>query len=86
MAQPFIVVGDKLSHGGSVVTGSGETDIDGKPVSRIGDKAVCVVHGATTIVSGDATVIVDGNPVARHGDRTDCGATLIASQATTGIG
>ena len=56
MSRPFVVVGDKLSHGGSVVTGSGQTDIGGKPVARIGDKAVCVAHGPTTIVSGDATV------------------------------
>ena len=86
MSRPFVVVGDKLSHGGSVVTGSGQTDIGGKPVARIGDKAVCVAHGPTTIVRGEATVVVDGNPVARDGDRTACGATLIASQGTTGIG
>ncbi|HIE1098838.1 MULTISPECIES: PAAR domain-containing protein [Stenotrophomonas] len=85
MARPFIVVGDKLSHGGSVVAGTGQTDINGKAVARVGDGAVCAVHGATTIVSGDATVLVDGQPVARDGDRTACGATLMASQATTGL-
>lgn len=85
MSRPFVVVGDKLSHGGTVVSGAAETDIGGKPVARIGDKAVCAAHGPTTIVSGDATVIIDGNRVARDGDRTGCGATLIASQATTGI-
>ncbi|KAB7769656.1 PAAR domain-containing protein [Xanthomonas maliensis] len=86
MSRPFIVVGDKLDHGGSVVAGSGETDINGKPVARIGDKVVCRRHGNTTIVSGDATVVIDGNPVARHGDKTACGGTLISSQGATGIG
>ena len=86
MARPFIVVGDKLSHGGSVVSGSAQTDVNGKPVSRIGDRAVCAVHGATSIISGDATVVIDGQPVARDGDRTACGATLLATQSSTGLG
>ena len=85
MARPFIVVGDKLSHDGSVVAGTGQTDINGKAVARVGDRAACAMHGSTTIVSGDATVIIDGQPVARDGDRTACGATLVASQAVTGL-
>lgn len=83
MSRPFIVVGDRLDHGGSVVTGSGETDVDGKAVARVGDRAICSKHGQTTIVSGDSRVLIDGNPVARHGDKTACGATLISSQNLT---
>jgi len=83
MTRPFIVVGDKLSHGGSVIAGTGQTDINGKAVARVGDRATCAIHGSTTIVSRDATVIIDGQPVARDGDRTACGATLVASQAMT---
>ncbi|KAF1016768.1 MAG: putative deoxyribonuclease RhsB [Stenotrophomonas maltophilia] len=86
MARPFIVVGDKLSHGGSVLAGSSQTNISGKQVARVGRRAVCAAHGPTTIVSGDATVVVDDQPVARDGDRTACGATLVATQATTGLG
>ena len=44
-----------------------------------------MMDGTTTIVSGDATVMIDGQPVARDGDRTGCGATLVASQAATGL-
>lgn len=86
MSRPFIVVGDPLDHGGRVVSGSGQTDVAGKPVARVGDKVVCSRHGTTEIVSGDATVIVDGQPVARHGDKTACGGTLVSSQSNTGIG
>lgn len=86
MARPFIVVGDALSHGGNVVSGTTQTDISGKQVARIGDRAVCKAHGPTTIVTGDATVLVDGQAVAREGDLTACGATLLSSQATTGLG
>ena len=81
MSRPFIVVGDSLDHGGSVVGGSSETDVDGKAVARVGDRAICSKHGQTTIVSGDSGVVIDGSPVARHGDKTACGATLLSSQS-----
>lgn len=86
MAKPFIVLGDKTSHGGTVIAGSPSTDSGGKPIARVGDKATCPCKGhggVTPIVSGDATCLLDGRPAARHGDRTACGATLIASQSAT---
>ena len=86
MSKPFIVVGDKIDHGGAVVASTATTDISGQPVARITDKVSCSQHGDTVIVSGDPTVIIDGQPVARHGDKTACGATLIASQTQTFIG
>jgi len=85
MSRPFILVGDRLDHGGSVVSGSPQTDVDGKPVARIGDRVVCSRHGPTTIVSGDTTVVIDGSPVARHGDKTACGGTLLAGQSSAGF-
>jgi len=79
------VLGDALSHGGSVTSASPETDVAGRKVARIGDSCVCSVHGSTVIVTGDPTLVVDGQPVARQGDTTACGASLISSQATAGI-
>ncbi|MEZ0469766.1 PAAR domain-containing protein [Luteimonas salinilitoris] len=83
MSRPIIVVGDQIDHGGTVVSGSTATDIQGKPVARIGDRVTCQRHGPTTIAAGDPTMIVDGQPVARQGDKTACGATLISTQVTT---
>jgi uncharacterized Zn-binding protein involved in type VI secretion len=83
MSRPFIVVGDKTDHGGTVVAGSPATTIDGKPIARIGDPVTCPRrgHGGTTVIaSGDPSCIVDGQPAARHGDKTACGATLLSSQ------
>lgn len=84
MGRPFILVGDKTSHGGVVVQGSPQSTVDGIPIARVGDKVTCPKrgHGGTTvIVSGDPTCIIDGQPAARHGDTTACGATLLSSQA-----
>lgn len=86
MSRPFIVVGDKTSHGGTVIEGAPTTDTNGVRIARVGDKVTCPKrgHGGTTvIVSGDPTCLIDGQPAARHGDMTACGATLIAGQAIT---
>ncbi len=76
-----VVVGDKTSGGGTVVSGSADTDINGKAVARVGDKVVCSSHGGTfSIVSGDESLIIDGQAVARNGDKVSCGCTLIAGR------
>ncbi|WP_341313469.1 PAAR domain-containing protein [Paraburkholderia sp. IMGN_8] len=84
MNRPFICLGDKHSHGGRVVTGASQSDINGKAIARVGDRAVCNVHGSVVIVSGDANVTFDGAAAAREGDKLSCGAVLIAEQQATG--
>lgn len=80
MSKAWIVLGDPTSSGGSVVTGSPFTDIDGMPVARIGDQATCPQHkGAFPIVDGDFTMIVDGEPVALHGSSLACGCKVLSA-------
>lgn len=86
MSRAFIVLGDKTSHGGVVISASESTDSNGKGIARVGDKVTCPKKGhgsVTTIAGGDPTAIIDGRPAARHGDLTACGATLIAGQSMT---
>ncbi|MFT4256754.1 MAG: PAAR domain-containing protein [Pseudoxanthomonas sp.] len=85
MSRPFIVLGDALSHGGSVTSASLPSDIGGRPIARVGDACVCSVHGPTTISTGDPTLIIDGQAVARQGDTTACGAALVPSQTVVGV-
>lgn len=86
MARLIVVPGDATSSGGSVITGSGFTDIGGRPVARVGDKATCPLHkGVFPIVSGDLSLIIDGQPVARNGDRLACGCSLIAGVQQTAV-
>ena len=81
MARNWIVIGDPTSSGGSVVTGSPFTDIDGTPVARVTDQATCPRHkGAYPIVDGDSTLIVDGQPVALHGSSLACGCKVLSAQ------
>ncbi len=82
MGKPFIVIGDKTSHGGVVIEGAPTTDSGGIRIARVGDKVTCPErgHGGTTVIAtGDPTCIIEGKAAARHGDTTACGATLIAS-------
>ncbi|QEM84052.2 PAAR domain-containing protein [Halomonas binhaiensis] len=85
--KPIILVGDRTSHGGTVLEGADSTFVNGKQVARVGDKVSCPKdgHSPAVIISGDETTIVDGKPIARHGDKCSCGATLIASVSDTGI-
>lgn len=84
MSKPFIVIGDKTSHGGVVIEGAPTTDTGGLRIARVGDKVSCRRHSGTIVItSGDPTCIIEGQPAARHGDKTSCGATLIASQVVS---
>lgn len=81
MSRPFITVGDKTSHGGTVISGDAGFLLHGKLVARVGDMTVCPkCKGTFPISSGTSDMTSTGQAPAREGDRTACGATLIASQ------
>lgn len=88
MGRPFIVLGDRTSHGGVVVEASQLSLTHNKPIARVGDQVTCPIpgHGTTVIVEGDPTMIIDGKPAARHGDKCACGATLISGQVVSTVG
>lgn len=86
MSKPFIVVGDKSTHGGVVVLGATTVTTHGKLVARVNDMVTCPKCGPTIVATGDSSMMVMGQPVARHGDKTACGATLIAGQSVTTVG
>lgn len=84
MTRPLIFIGDKTSHGGTVVGGSSFTSSHGRMVARVGDAVTCPKCGRDTVVaSGDPSLVIDGQPAARDGDLTTCGAALIAGQSST---
>jgi uncharacterized Zn-binding protein involved in type VI secretion len=77
--MPLIVrKGDTGTHGGQIITGSGNVNAEGKPVARKGDTYDCPAHGPNPIVQGSGTVNANGLPVVRHGDLSGCGAAMIS--------
>lgn len=85
MSRPLIVIGDKTSHGGTVITADLTFDINGKFVARVGDMTVCPKCKGTFPITSGAGDLVDcsGSAYARHMDSTACGAKLISSQINT---
>lgn len=85
MSRPFIVMGDKTSHGGTVISADFTCDINGKNIARVGDMTVCPKCKGTFPITSAPTDVVDGsgNGYARHMDSTACGAKLISGQITT---
>jgi uncharacterized Zn-binding protein involved in type VI secretion len=75
----YIVLGDKTTHGGTVITAQEMMTIDGKPVATVGCKVTCPkCRGTFSIIEGDPNDTLNGQPIAREGDRTECGAQLLA--------
>lgn len=84
MGNPIIVLGDKTSHGGTVITCSPFSGTHGKGWARVGDMVACPrCKGVFPISQGDASLIDKGQAVAYHGCKVACGATLISSQQFT---
>jgi uncharacterized Zn-binding protein involved in type VI secretion len=78
-------MGDKTTHGGTVISADPTCDINGKNVARVGDMTVCPKCKGTFPIKTGASDLVDGagNGYARHMDSTACGAKLISAQITT---
>lgn len=72
------LIGDTSSHGGSIITGSDTTSVQGQPVAREGDLHVCPIqgHGTTSLSSIQSKLIIDGKPAITVGAVAGCGAVI----------
>lgn len=80
-ARPIIRVGDKTTHGGTVLEGFSSYNIDGRAAAGLGHKVDCPkCKGVFPIIEGVPSFAVGDSLVALEGMKTACGAALIASQ------
>ncbi|CAN0626792.1 PAAR repeat-containing protein [Burkholderia multivorans] len=84
MALQIIVVGDRTSHGGRVISGSEAHMVGGKGIARLFDLVDCPQtypdgrpHGINKIIEAHPTFTIGGQRVALHGHHAECGCTLI---------
>jgi len=83
MAGEIIRLGDKTSHGGTVLEGSPTDICMGKPIAYVGHQTHCPkCKGNYPIVEGVLTTTFYGKGVAVAGMKTACGAVLVAGQFT----
>ncbi|MCG8159158.1 PAAR domain-containing protein [Brenneria goodwinii] len=80
----IIRIGDKTTHGGTVLTGSSGVTFGGIAVACVGDRVSCPKHKVTTIIEGDSGSKINGKAIALHGHRCGCGCTLISSLPVAG--
>jgi uncharacterized Zn-binding protein involved in type VI secretion len=78
-------MGDKTTHGGTVISADMTSDISGKYMARVNDMTVCPRCRGTFPITSGANDTKDGagNAYAHDGDLTACGAKLLAGQVTT---
>lgn len=81
MSQGFVLLGDKTTHGGEVISASSTTFVDGKPVALVGDNVSCPIpgHGVNAIVEGCDDWSENGRDMVVNGCRSECGCQVISS-------
>ena len=88
MFQGFVLLGDKTTHGGEVVSASSTTLVNGKPVALVGDEVSCPMlgHGVNAIVEGSAHWDENGRAMVVDGCRSECGCQVLSSAPDCGVG
>lgn len=88
MPKGFVLLGDKTTHGGAVISASSTMVVNGKAVALVGDKVSCPVpfHGVNHIVEGSPEWSSDGKAVVVDGCRCQCGCQVISSAPDCAIG
>lgn len=81
--RPIVRVGDKTTHGGTVMEGFTCYNVLGRAAAGLGHMVNCPrCEGVFSIAEGVATFAVGNSYVAVDGMKTSCGASLIASQSS----
>lgn len=73
-------MGDKLTHGAIILTGSPTRKVNGQPVARLGDIVLCPLHGKNPIVQVTGGMpMTDGMMTAHQTAKSLCGAIILPS-------
>ncbi|WP_145531774.1 PAAR domain-containing protein [Yersinia kristensenii] len=88
MSKGFVLLGDKTTHGGEVISATSSMVVNGKKVALIGDMISCpqTGHGVNTIIEGSTEWASDGKAVAVDGCHCECGCQVISSSPDCSIG
>lgn len=76
----IIRLGDKTTHGGTVISAQATFNVLGKAVAVEGDATICPqCKGTFPILAAGSERHHHGQAVAYDGDKTACGAKLLSS-------
>ncbi|HHK9553845.1 PAAR domain-containing protein [Enterobacter sichuanensis] len=88
MSKGFVLLGDKITHGGEVISASSTMIVNGKNVALVSDEVNCPIegHGINAIVEGSPEWSSDGKSVVVDGCHCECGCQVISSAPDCAIG
>lgn len=88
MPRGLVLLGDKTTHGGEVISASSAFTVNGKKVALVGDMISCPLpgHGKNAIIEGYSQRKYQGRPVAVDGCQCQCGCKLISSATNSTVG
>lgn len=88
MTKGLVLLGDKTSHGGKVISASSSITVNGKAVALVGDRVSCPVpgHGTNQIIEGSPQRTFNGRAVVVDGCKCQCGCTVISSAMNSKVG
>lgn len=88
MSKGFVLLGDKTTHGGQVISATSTMLVNGKKVALLGDKISCPMpfHGVNAIIEGSPEWMSDGKAIVVNGCRCQCGCQVISSSPDCAIG
>jgi uncharacterized Zn-binding protein involved in type VI secretion len=88
MFQKFVLLGDKTTHDGEVISASSTMIVQGMPVALIGDQVRCPLpgHGINRIVEGCSEWSEGGLAMVVDGCACECGCRVISSVSDCGVG
>ncbi|RQT16345.1 PAAR repeat-containing protein [Burkholderia contaminans] len=85
--QDIVCEGDMTDHGGVVMQGFANSDLNGRKIAGLGHLVSCPkCKGVFPIAEGSPSYDIDGVPVALHNMKTSCGASLIAGGSHGSVG
>lgn len=88
MSQGFVLLGDKTTGGGEVISASSTMIVNGKRVALVGDEVRCPLpgHGVNPIVEGCPDWTEGDREMVANGCRCKCGCELISSAPDCEVG
>jgi uncharacterized Zn-binding protein involved in type VI secretion len=88
MKRGLVVIGDKTTHGGEVISASAKYTVNGKSVALVGDKISCPIpgHGTNLIVEGAPNRMINGIAVVIDGCKCQCGCHVLSGVSNSTVG
>ncbi len=88
MSRGFVLLGDKTTHQGEVISASSTMIVHGRPVALVGDNVSCPIpgHGVNPIVEGCLDWSENGRALVVNGCRSECGCQVISSAPDCMVG